>query len=153
MSPESGPTHYRYRTTYEGYKIVVFEERWVVVKATECGYWIVPEGTPILDGAADSPHKKFVLKCSTRRYAYPDRQEAWKSFCIRRRKYERHLAWRAKCNAALVAALPGTVPDPEGIQPGIFSYDSPRVLSVAPPAEQVAAHFNIPLDWLANPPL
>lgn len=151
MSYPLGPVHYRYRVSYDMHGAIVEEERWHVIKETDSGYWINPEGC----GLAKLPHvTKFVLKQSRRRYAYPDRQEAWNSFCIRRRKYERHLAWRALCNAALVATLPDTVPDREGLTgSGFVRRDSPKVYEAPVPDEQVAKHYNIPIDWLNNPPL
>lgn len=151
MTELIGPVHYRYRTCYDGQGITVLEERWRVIKETEAGYWINPEGIPL----GNIPHvTKFVLKNSRRRYAYPDRQEAWSSFCIRRRKYERHLAWRAMCNAALVANLPADVPDREGVTGSEFChYDSPKVYEAEVPDEQAAKHWNIPLDCLTQPPL
>lgn len=151
MSEPIGPVHYRFRTTYDGQGILVEEERWVVVKVTEAGYWIVPEGLGwVTDAIGIKSHGgKFVLKNSRRRYAYPDRQEAWGSFCIRRRKYEKHLAWRAMCNAALVAVLPDTVPDREGPAGyGAFRYDSPKVLSADVPDEQAARHWGISVALL-----
>lgn len=148
---EVGPIHYRFRTEYDGDGIIVIEERWHVAKATECGFWINPAGFgyEVMKGVS-----KFVLKVSRRRYAYPDRQEAWKSFCIRRRRYEKHLRYRAMCNAALVASLPGAVPDVEGpITIGLIAYNSPKVLDVRVPEEQFAEYTGVPSVLLDDLPL
>jgi hypothetical protein len=147
----TGVVHYRYHTSYDGFGIMVLEERWVAVKETAQGYWIVPEHVARLPLDMQHIDKKFVLKQSRIRFAYPDRQQAWNSFCIRRHAYERLLAWRAKCNAALVAVLPDEVPDREGyIGEGCLRYDSPKVFMAQPPDEQIALHFNIPLAHLTN---
>jgi hypothetical protein len=141
MSEPLGPTHYRFRTSYFDGGICVEEERWTVVKETEAGYWIVPEYMATWPGAHNKHNQKFVLKQSRRRYAYPDRQEAWNSFCIRRRLYQRRLELRAKANEVLVGMLPYTVPErPVPLERGIFALCS---------ADEVV-RATIDDEWLGN---
>jgi len=74
-------THYRYVREYPCYEelgqisigLVEFE----TVRETPCGYWIK------LKGASSYYKQKFVLKNSTKRYAYPTKEEAFESFRIR----------------------------------------------------------------------
>ena len=70
--------HYRYDREYpflDGDKSIKLTE-FETLRETDCGYWI------------QSKHdkKRFVLKDSYKRYAYPTKEEAFNSFRIRTSK-------------------------------------------------------------------
>ena len=81
--------HYRYNRNYLGVdkdgfidlkstfiELTEYEE----VSKTPCGYWI----------KARYDKKRFILKDSKKKYAYPSKKEAWNSFKIRTKKSVSH---------------------------------------------------------------
>jgi len=88
-----GPDHYRYRETGEEDGVKLICQRYIVVKETPKGYWV------LLDHyIEDNWHpgfikrmQKFVLKDSGKRYCYPDRKDALNSFRIRKDRQLSHL--------------------------------------------------------------
>lgn len=91
--------HYRYEREYPlwddkySIKLQVFH----VVKETKHGYWISQKG--------HSYWKKFVLKTSTKRYAYPSKEEAFNNFKLRTQSAKRYAEANLKnANAFLKVA-------------------------------------------------
>jgi hypothetical protein len=68
------------------------------IAETRCGYWVVPSGYEYLANKNPEFAKKkrrFVLKTGRKRYCYPTKEQAWRSFVIRSKRSvehcERHL--------------------------------------------------------------
>jgi len=88
-----------YETEYTGgIRATVNLTRYVGVKQTHAGWWVMPEYTSriilnTIEGGL-SPRNagaKWISNTSRKRYAYPTKDEAWDSFCIRRSRRIEHL--------------------------------------------------------------
>jgi len=81
--------HYRYRTNVAFDVVEVCLEQFKVIKETPKGYWLTfPWSAPF---HGEYNWKKWVSKTSRKRFAYPTKEEAWDSYCIRRKRRVMHL--------------------------------------------------------------
>ena len=109
-----GPDHYRYYASLDEEGVHVKCERFVVIGETEHCYYVITASMRHLAGIdwrnANPWQKKLrrrVLKRSGRRYCYPDKQEALRSFKIRQRWRLSHAARStAIAELALAAVTP-----------------------------------------------
>ena len=98
------PRFYRYQTlayTTEGIAqstVKVVEEKYVGVRETPCGWWIIHysdyHGKMTKEELKKDPFKKWVGKWAKKRFAYPTKEEAMKNFRLRTEKYVRILTYR-----------------------------------------------------------
>jgi len=86
-------TLYRYDDGpfYGGFDHVIAAEiecfEFSCVKETKCGYWVVERG---MEGFS-WVRRRWVSKTSTKRYCYPSKQQAFKSYKIRKARQVQHL--------------------------------------------------------------
>ena len=111
--------HYRYSTAwYEDSNPRFWLDRFVCVKETEHGYWVVPDWQKSYN--PEFQERRWVSKTSRKRHCYPTRELAWESYCIRVRRrlsyLERDLA-AAQVAAEAVSLMQGPPPD--------LTYDDP----------------------------
>lgn len=114
MTGNIGPDHYRYYASLDEDGVHVNCERFVVIGETEHCYYVIASGMAHLAGinwrAANPWQKRLrkrVLKRSYRRYCYPDKQEALRSFKARQRG---RLAHAARSVAIAELALSAVAP-------------------------------------------
>ncbi len=92
-------THYRYEREYplfdNKYKLRL--EVFDVIKETKHGYWISQKGF--------SSWKKFVLKVSAKRYAYPTKEQALNNFILRTRSAKKYAEANLKHANAFIEAF------------------------------------------------
>lgn len=86
----SWPDHYRYVDEIGPEGVTICCRRFVVVRESECCFWIVPPSYELvaknaIEQGRVPKYAKRVLKVSSRRFAYPDRAEALNSYKIRKR--------------------------------------------------------------------
>lgn len=79
----------------------VFLDVFIAIKETPKGYWIKKYG----EHKYPWTKKRFVLKKSKRRYAYPTKEEAWNSYRIRAQKR----IWYLRRQLAVASAALGFV--------------------------------------------
>lgn len=79
---------YRYNSYHDTDPPTVHVTTYNVLRETPRGWWIEE-----WEGAGDR-YKRFVLKGKGKRYAYPDKEDAWQSFV--RRKTRQHLIVRSR---------------------------------------------------------
>lgn len=85
-----GPTHYRLRDVHEQEGIVVRLDKYYPVKRTPKGYWLRGEYDPNwLDFSELRKRKylRFVIDTSSKKYCYPELEDAIRSF-IRRKEVQ-----------------------------------------------------------------
>lgn len=99
MANKIGPDHYRYYASLDEEGVHVRCEKFVVIGETEHCYYVIRDSMRHLAGIdwrnANPWQKKLrkrVLKRSYRRYCYPDKQEALRSFKARQRWRLAHAA-------------------------------------------------------------
>lgn len=87
-----GPDHYRYYANLSESGVTVRCERFIVVGETPLCYYVISENSAHLVGnsapwaeAMVKKRRRLVLKNSHRRYCYPDKLDALKSFAARQR--------------------------------------------------------------------
>lgn len=111
--------HYRYSTAwYEDGKPRFWLDRFVCIKETEHGYWVVPDWQKSYDPAFQE--RRWVSKTSRKRFCYPTRELAWESYRIRVTRRLVHLQ-RAMAAAEVVAEAVSLTET----RPPDFSYDPP----------------------------
>lgn len=69
---------YRYTDSHDGFGIHVNLSIYVLLRETPKGYWIVPKY------CAYEKFKRFILKRSKKRFAYPTKKEALQNFKLRK---------------------------------------------------------------------
>ena len=90
------PIHYRYRDAVDHTGLLLVEERFYPIRETEFFYFILPElqykiySTGNMQSYAKTA--KRVSKDGLRRKCYPSKEQAFKSYLIRKRKQ----MWHAK---------------------------------------------------------
>lgn len=109
-----GPDHYRYSDILSEGGQYIQEEVYQVIKETPGGYWVARMyGYRRNEDACQKTYEarktcrevRFVLKVSGRRYCYPDRLEAMRSFAARKAAQLKHAETSiAKARHALAAA-------------------------------------------------
>lgn len=106
---------YRYYDTLDGDRVQIEIERFQVIKETPCGYWYIPDWMKAWPEEAQQQDKRWVSKDARVRRCYPTKDEAWRSYCLR--KYHQHghvLRAQARMDAilTLIKDLPnGTAPE------------------------------------------
>ena len=88
---EDLPVHYRYVDRhYEFCNVSLEIEKWIPVHETEQTYLLVPEWAVNAEGIVRYSNPKRVLKNSNKRYCYPCKDLAFKSFKIRKEWQIKH---------------------------------------------------------------
>lgn len=97
MSAKNWPDHYRYGSylTPEGVELSC--SRFVVVGETPRCYYVISEHESDCSETYIKNHRRRVLKDSHKRFCYPNREEALKSFIERQRWRERHAREALSC--------------------------------------------------------
>ncbi len=92
MTEKIGPDHYRYYAALDESGVHVMCERFIVIGETERCYYVISENSAHLVGkeagwahSLVKKRRRRVLKSSHRRYCYPDKMDALKSFAARQR--------------------------------------------------------------------
>lgn len=85
--PNETISFYRYESSSDGTPLL---ERFIAIRETKCGWWIVPSYMVYCLENADI-YQKFVLKTGRKRYAYPTKEEAYNSYKIRKQWRVIHL--------------------------------------------------------------
>ena len=102
-----GPDHFRYRTRLDEDGVSIICERFEVIGETEHFYYVVPWHLVGLSRVADMQRlktfRKQVHKRSIKRYCYPDKMEAMRSFRARQ-KWRLSHAQMATSQATLAMA-------------------------------------------------
>lgn len=92
----AGPDHYRFAEFADAVGVHIGVQVFKVIKETPRGYWVLP--TWEFDIITVCPEavgrKRFVLKDSWRRYCYPSRAEALRSFRIRKSHHLQRLNYQ-----------------------------------------------------------
>ncbi len=108
-------TLYRYFDELCGHKVRIELERFAVIKETPCGYWYIPEWMKVWSEPEQQGHKRWVSKTARVRYCYPTKDEAWKSYRVRKYRQQGHqqlARHRLDAVLALIEGLPdGHVPE------------------------------------------
>ena len=102
-------TLYRYFDMEMGGRIHIDLEHFKVIKETPCGYWYIPEWMTAWPDAAQKEEKRWVSKTARVRRCYPTKDEAWRSYCMRKYHQQKYvLRAQARMNAilALIQELP-----------------------------------------------
>lgn len=79
----SGPTHYRYDTTWHGTHVEPFLTTFDVLQETPRGYWVIESYQAMWPAEIQEKKRRWVSKDSRKRYCYPSKEQAWESFKIR----------------------------------------------------------------------
>lgn len=93
---QAWPDHYRYIDSIGPEGVTIVCKRYVVVRESEHCYWLVPEGSEGYAMARQAAtgkvwsNAKRVSKDSWRRFAYPDKEEALRSYKARKRHQLSH---------------------------------------------------------------
>lgn len=111
-------TLYRYYDMERGNKVVIDLECFKVIKETPCGWWYVPSWVPSWAHEEQQTYKRWVSKEARVRRCYPTKDEAWRSYCLRKYHQQGHvLRAQARMDAilTLIKALPNHTA-PEGLK-------------------------------------
>lgn len=84
-------TLYRYYDTECGDKVFIELERFHVIGETPCGYWYIPGWLKAFPESAQQESKRWVSKEARVRRCYPTKDEAWRSYCLRKYHQQGHL--------------------------------------------------------------
>lgn len=95
------PEHYRYSDVLNELGLHIVEQTFRVLRKTPCGYWVQPTYGDAPDlteqdidyriNKATRPHNVRWVSCdSSRRYCYPDRHDAMRSYHHRKESQIRH---------------------------------------------------------------
>ena len=90
------PDHFRYIDSIGPEGVTIVCRRYVVIRESEHCYWLVPEGSEGYAMARQEAtgkvwgNAKRVSKDSWRRFAYPDKEEALRSYKARKRHQLSH---------------------------------------------------------------
>lgn len=95
MTTKIGPDHFRYIDEIDPKGLIITCQRYVVVRESECCYWIALPSYESLALASIAKgltpkYAKRVLKDSHRRFAYPDKADALRSYKKRKEWQIRH---------------------------------------------------------------
>lgn len=70
--------------------------KFIVVRETPAGFWVINEGCVNYDQGFIEKHKRLVKKGAVRSYCYETKSQAMSSFYIRKSKHLTHLERKAK---------------------------------------------------------
>lgn len=105
---------YRYEDAlgYDALEVRLIE--FDVIRETEKGYWFVESrlNSKAFEAMAERS-KRWVSKCSRKRYCYPSKDDAWESYVIRKKRQLGHLERQYKWAKQRVAYLDNNPERPE----------------------------------------
>ncbi len=90
------PDHYRVIHVAESKGVYLKIERYIAIKETPKGYWVIHEQYKNMDFLI-ARYKKFVLKDSVRRFCYPSKEDALNNFYHRKRYQVQRLKYQLAC--------------------------------------------------------
>ena len=118
--------HYRYDTVASEFNVTARLTVFIVQAETPCGYWVIERSCKGYITHFPELYKKmrrWVSKTSVKRYCYPTKDEAFKSYHIRQQWRVKHLEYQMRIAEAALAI---TTPD----DTFEFQADSPLFITV-----------------------